>query len=113
MQIKDACCLRICVIFAVRQCISGSIPYDSCIVLASNAIGLTATQGERIFLLLIFICILIKFWLSSGPVSNYMSTEMFPFPRHVIIAQGNKLFHSRGDAVHADLLYIGFGPGSH
>lgn len=38
---------------------------------------------------------------------------MFPFPRHVIIAQGNKLFNALGDAVHADLLDSGFGPGSH
>lgn len=42
-----------------------------------------------------------------------MSTEMLPFPHHVIIAQGNKLFHARCDAVHADLLYVTFGPGSH
>lgn len=38
---------------------------------------------------------------------------MFSFPSHVIIAQGNKLFHARGDAVHADMLFAGFGPGSH
>lgn len=29
---------------------------------------------------------------------------MFPFPRHAIIAQDNKLFHTLGDAVHGDFL---------
>lgn len=42
-----------------------------------------------------------------------MSTEMFSFPSHVIIAQGNKLFHAWRDAVHADMLFAGFGPRSH
>lgn len=40
-----------------------------------------------------------------------MSTEMFPFLRHVIIAQGNKLFHTWEDAVHADMLFAVLVPG--
>lgn len=35
-------------------------------------------SGKRIFLLLIFICTLMQFWLSSSLISNCMSTEMFP-----------------------------------
>lgn len=47
------------------------------------------------------------FGYPAGLFSNYMSAEMFPFPRHVIIAQGNKLFHARGDGVRVDLSHSG------
>lgn len=44
---------------------------------------------------------------AAAHISNYTSTEMsLSPPHHVIIAQGNNLFHARGDAVHADYVVV-------